>query len=316
MTSERLRRLAVAVGALAALSSGQEIYRRHMPAGRALRLGLGALTGLSPGDGIKVDEVRQRIASRYPEADPLPGRPELDTLLREVGLDLFWDGVADCYRRPGVTLPLSSVSASPLSSRLTTVSGSLRPKDSPDAADAHNFEERLESARRHGQFLVLTVRPALVNRCEAALLARFPLQRGSLDALFLKHLRGLAEREGIEWPVVLEADAVPGSEDWEYLQLLVKRAVPFVRDELLASTRTVLLVHPGLLARYRQMGLIEQVRDEVGRPGRCPGLWLLLPGDAQATLPTLDGQAVPLLGAGQHVPVSLAWLHSTRRGVG
>jgi hypothetical protein len=287
-----------------------------MPAERALRLGLGALTGLAPGDAITAEDVRQRIAARYPEALPLPDHPELEGLLRGAGLDLRWDPATTCYRRPGVTLPISSTGPSSLPSRLATVAGPRRPKDISDAAaEAINFEERLESALGHRQFLVLTVRPALMGRCEAELLARFPtLQRISLDALFLKHLRALADQEGIDWRVVLDADTAPGSEDWQYLQVLVRRAVPPIRDDLLASDRPVLLVHPGLLARYDQMSLIEHVRDRVGQRGKCPGLWLLVPGDEQQTMPTLDGQAVPLLGAGQHVAVSLPWLRNAHRG--
>lgn len=317
LTSERLLRLAVSVSPTAALSSRQEIYPRKMSAARAVRLGLGALTGLPPGEAIKAEDVRQRIASRYPEAEALPEQAELDAMLREVGLDLFWDAESSCYRRPGATLPISSIVASSLPSRLATVSGSPRARDNPKAAEANDFEERLETALKHGQFLVLSVRPSLLGRCEVELLARFArfqVQRVSLDALFLKHLRTLASSEGIDWPVVLEADTVPGSEDWQYLQVLVKRAVPRIRNELLASPRPVLLVHSGLLARYRQMNLVEQVRDQVGRPGQCPGLWLLVPGEEQQALPVLDGQAIPILGAGQHVHVSLPWLRNEHRG--
>jgi hypothetical protein len=289
-----------------------------MAPGRALRLGLGALTGLAPGDAITAEEVRRLIAGRYPEALPLPDHPDLEGMLQEAGLDLRWDAATNCYRRPGATLPISSTGASSLPPRLATAPGPRRSKDNADAADAAdaaNFEERLEKALRHRQFLALTVRPTLLGRCEAELLARFPtLQSVSLDALFLKHLHALAGREGIEWQVVLEADTVIGSEDWQYLQVLVRRAVPLIRDELLASARPVLLVHPGLLARYGQMGVIEQVRDQVGQRGKCPGLWLLLPGDEQQVMPTLDGQAVPLLGAGQHVAVPLPWLRNEHRG--
>src|SRR5262249_51634656 len=88
MTSERLLRLAVAASAGASLSPRQEVYPKEMAAARALRLGLGALTGLAPGDAIRVEDVRQRIAARYPEAKPLPDRPELDRLLKEVRLHL------------------------------------------------------------------------------------------------------------------------------------------------------------------------------------------------------------------------------------
>src|SRR5262249_39649060 len=158
----------------AALSPRQEVYPRGMSGERALRLGLGALTGLAPGDAITAEEGRQRIATRYPEALPLPNHPELEGLLRQAGLDLRWELATSCYRRRGARLPISSTGASSLPSRLATVSSSRRPKDNADAAAATNFEERLESALRHRQFLALTVRLALLSRCEAGLLARFP----------------------------------------------------------------------------------------------------------------------------------------------
>lgn len=312
--SDRLRKLAVAVGAKAALSTRLEIYPKEMAAARALRLGIGALTGLAPGDGIRLEDVRQKITARYPEALPLPGRPELDALLKEVGLDLFWDEQSECYRRPGAALPLST-GPSLVPSRLATTSPSRRPSGSPEAAEAEDFEERLRNALAHRQFLVLTVRPSWMTRCEAELVRRFSLRRVSLDAVLLRHLRRLAGNEGIEWPVVLEADAERGTEDWQYLQILVNRAVPLVRDELLAIPEPVLLVNPGLLARYNQMGLLEHLRDRVGRADVCPGMWVLVPGDDQQKLPLIDGRAVPILGAGQHAAVPLSWFRNEHRGV-
>src|SRR5262249_58460649 len=87
LTSERLLRLAVAVGTKAALSPRQEIYPRGMPAVRALQLGLGALAGPAPRDAIKAAEIREWIASRFPPAASLPHPPPLDALLKEVRLD-------------------------------------------------------------------------------------------------------------------------------------------------------------------------------------------------------------------------------------
>jgi serine/threonine protein kinase len=51
-SKDRLLRLAVAVSRTAAMSPRQEIYPRGMPAGRALKLGLGALSNLGQGDDI------------------------------------------------------------------------------------------------------------------------------------------------------------------------------------------------------------------------------------------------------------------------
>ncbi len=78
--------------------------------------------------------------------------------------------------------------------------------------------------------------------------------------------------------------------------MLVGRAMPAVEQRLLAAERTMLVIYPGLLARYDQMDLLSRLSQKVGRRDGIPGLWLLLPGDHQALI---DGKAVPLLGPGQ-----------------
>src|SRR5262249_41792511 len=106
LTHERLPHLAAHDSQKAEVSPRQELYPRGMSALRALRLGLGALTGLGLSASDKDDSqlspanVRQRIAARYPEAELLPDHPLLGALLQEVGLDLVWDESAACYRRP------------------------------------------------------------------------------------------------------------------------------------------------------------------------------------------------------------------------
>ncbi len=87
----------------AAVSSRQEVYPRGMAAERALRLGIGALSGLGVGEtekGFSVEQIRERVKSRYPEAEPIPDRPELDALLHKVGLDVRWDPQTTTYHRP------------------------------------------------------------------------------------------------------------------------------------------------------------------------------------------------------------------------
>ncbi|MCZ8284355.1 MAG: BREX system serine/threonine kinase PglW, partial [Bacteroidia bacterium] len=85
MASTRLLRLATSASRKAALSSRQEIYGRGMPAIQALRQSLGALVGAPT---LRTRELQDRVRGRYPEATPLPGRPELDRLLEEVGAPL------------------------------------------------------------------------------------------------------------------------------------------------------------------------------------------------------------------------------------
>src|SRR5260370_1084817 len=80
----------------ARLSSRGEIYPRGLAADQAMRLALGALIGP---DHLTVDEVISRIRGRFPESAALPGHPELDDLLKEVGTDLKWDESLKLYRR-------------------------------------------------------------------------------------------------------------------------------------------------------------------------------------------------------------------------
>src|SRR5262249_6886818 len=60
--NERLLNLAAAMSTGAAVSSRQEVYPRGMAAERALRLGIGALSGLGVGDtekGFSVEQIRE-----------------------------------------------------------------------------------------------------------------------------------------------------------------------------------------------------------------------------------------------------------------
>jgi hypothetical protein len=91
--------------------------------------------------------------------------------------------------------------------------------------------------------------------------------------------------------------------------LLVGRALPRVEEQLSSADSTVLLVHPGLLARYNRLDLLERLRDRVGRPGGPKGLWLLLP----AQQPLIDGKAVPLLSPAQRVPMPETWIENRHR---
>ena len=61
-----------------------------MEAGRAIKLSQGALFGVT---SLTVDEVRERMRSRYAEAPPLPDSPALDALLKHVGFEFLWNPV-------------------------------------------------------------------------------------------------------------------------------------------------------------------------------------------------------------------------------
>ena len=306
----RLLRLAAAASHRAALSSRQEFYPQGMEAERALRLAQGALYGVKV---LSERQLRERVSSRYPEAQPLPDRPRLDDLMQAIAPTLVWNPKA-CQGQGGYESPAqSSIASSTTLSRLSTTPGSLDPQEmTPELADARQFEERLQRGIQSGSFLALLVSPQRYQRGRAELAQRFPVQVVDYEGLFLDCLRRVADEAEVVWSNVLEADTTPNEGSWNKLMLLVGRAMPLVEAELLKADRTILLIYPALLARYQQMTLLERLRESIGRPGGIPGLWVLVPNDQQAMV---EGQAVPLLSPGQRARIPEKWLRNGHRSV-
>ena len=311
LSDARLVRLAAALSQHAALSSRQELYARGMPAARALRLSQGAILGVRM---LTPDQVRERVAGRYPEAAPLPDRPALDDLLREAGFDFRWgetgkDG-AGCYiSNTRDLVSVTSGTVPPL--RHPTASG--RPgigEVTPEEADARQFEERLQRAIKEGSFLSLLINPKFYDLARDELCRRFPVQLVDFEGLFLDALMAVAGKAGVNWDLVLKTDAAPRAGDWDKLMILVGRVMSIVEERLLQADCTMLVIYAGLLARYDQMDLLTRLSQKVGRRDGIPGLWLLLPGEQQALI---DGKAVPLLGPGQRTRIPESWLQNVHR---
>ena len=289
-SNERLLNLAAAMSRQAAVSSRQEVYPRGMAAERALRLGIGAFSGLGVGDtekGFSIEQIRDRVKSRYPEAEPLPDRPELDALLHKVGLDVRWDAEAKLYQRRERAVLFTSGSSVPR--RLSTATSARHVDVTPDVADARAFEERLKHAHNDGGFLVLTVRPSRMRWAEAELLRRFDLERVSFDHLLFDVLREEAKELEADWTIIEQADgADPASQDWKNLLHLIGRVEPKIVSRLAARREHLLLVNPGMIARYDLMSILETLRGKVGHDVACPGLWVLVATDGQNNMPILD----------------------------
>ena len=160
-------------------------------------------------------------------------------------------------------------------------------------------------------------------------------------------MRDVAEKAKVKWERVLAADALPGSDDWNKMMVLVRRAAPQVERAIVAAGRgeddvrswflvlgsspearnadnreqrtkneepkIVLMLFPGLLARYEQMDLLTRVREKIGRPGGIPGLWMLIPADAQSLLPVVDDKPVPVIGPAEWARVPEAWFTNRHR---
>lgn len=182
-----------------------------------------------------------------------------------------------------------------------------------EIAEARQLEERLDYAIRAGGFLALTVSPRMARYAEMELLRRFDLERLSFDELLLAAMKEQARSLKVEWKTVLAADiSTPGSRDRTNLMRLVQRALPQVLDRIAKQDKKVLLVHPGLLARYEIMTKIDELRDRAGRPGSHFGLWMLVPMSANG-LPAVDGTPVPVISSAQWSRIPPAWISNAHR---
>jgi serine/threonine protein kinase len=304
----RLLRLAAATSHGAAVSSRQEIYPRGMEALRAMKLAQGALGNVKV---LSVEQIRNRVAGRYPEASLLPDRPQLDELLTAAGLELDWnpdvlDGRGGYVARIHTTV---SAASTPPPRRPTSPGRDPREPITPEEADARQFEEKLRRSLKEGAFLTLLVPPRAYEQARQELERRFPLQVIDGDRVIIDALREVADKAHVDWSLVLRTDATPHNGDWNKLMLLIGRAMPRVEETLTAEDSTVLLVHPGLLARYDRLDLLERLRDRVGRAGGPQGLWLLLPQQQ----PLIDGKTVPLLSPAQRVHIPESWIENRHR---
>jgi serine/threonine protein kinase len=308
-SAERLLRLAVSASECAAITPRQELYRRGLSAARAVSLGAGALLGARQ---LSVDQVRERIAARYPQAQEIPGRPELDRLLGEAGVSLVWDDDSRSFRPPTSS---SSLTGSGTLTRTPTVVARPTPVagiaiDLVSEA-AEELERRLAAiAGDDGGFLALTTDPRQLARTERELRDRHGFVRLSLERLLFDAMHAEADAMHVQWPVVLEADASARQDRaWRNLQMLVQRARPAVAQALAALDRPTVLVHPGLLARYGLLSLLEPLQDR-GRRG--PGVVVLIPGDAMHTMPVIDDVPLPVVHPSDWARVPREWLRLAR----
>jgi len=295
LPDDRLIRLAVAASSGAALSSRMEIYPRGMAAQRALRLGHGSLVGPKK---LSSADIRKRIASRYPAAEPLPDHPKLDALLEAVDSHLHWDDERSAYTVPEQSVTLLS------STGTDQATGELAEGD--ETAEA--LERRIRRVAAEGRFLALRVPLRSLLRVQQRLADGYELAPYNLEQHLTRAMIAAAEQKRVQWKVVLRADsAARDSVDWKRLLQLVGQAIKSIEGEILEPERPLLLTHPGLLARYRQMALLNRLRAACETGGH-PGALVVVPASQGGTLPDIDGHTLPIVHSSEWAQLGRGWL--------
>lgn len=113
---------------------------------------------------------------------------------------------------------------------------------------------------------LLKAEPARLEATSRELVNRYGFRRLFLERLLLDAMRAEAARLGGQRSVVLAADA-DGRRGaaWHRLQVRVQRARPVVERALANLEVPTLLQHPGLLARYGLLGLLQPLQAAHGR---------------------------------------------------
>jgi serine/threonine protein kinase len=281
-----------------------ELYRHGMPALGALRASRRAFVAV---EQVTVDEMRAKVATRFPGAAPLPDRPELDALVVAAALDLTWNPTKHAYLAPSAPNVVGS-SGTLLSSRFTTAGtgGSLTPIEIDIAAD---FDDRLTRSIDSGGLLVLVTDYRRLERVTDEL-RRLPLTVVDLDDWLTAELQRITESGKPSWDLIVAADAAgPGSAPWQNLLRVVDRALDTLTERLAATSGTVLVTRCGLLARYDRMNVVARWRDVVhDRSALLAALWMLVASPSTSDVPVVDGAAVPVLTRSEWSRVPREWV--------
>jgi hypothetical protein len=287
--NDRLVRLA-AVVAQVAVSPRGELYPKGLEALRALKLAQSAVAGLSC---VTPDELRARVRERYPEAAELPDRPLLDGMVRDAGLTLIWQESQAAYTSPVPPLTPTSVS---LHRQETVVSASafVPPIEVPQEIEqALHFERRLQAAYRAPSYLVLATEPKLayLNAALENISRHFPMAVFNCEREMISALHAESEKMGVKsWEVILRADSAPrDSRDGQNLFKLAERAAEKVATQLRQRNEPTVVVYPGLLARYGQLRILDEMQDALG----AHSLWLLVGSEGRGNPPSSEKQTIP-----------------------
>ncbi|MEU0427267.1 BREX system serine/threonine kinase PglW [Streptomyces canus] len=309
LADTRLVELAAAMAGGVGVSPRLELFPLDLDLVRALRISQAA-AGVRADTGIGTDDLLARVRSRFPGLAVLADTTyvELEEALDEADFPLAYD---QQRRRFMPRAPEATGSRIEPSVSILTSTGSLIEAAQSEFARGRDprriVAARLETARRRGGFVALTVKGTELPDVAERLTDRFDVVPVALDELFLTTLRELAVEQGASWQALLRADAkfalsgTIGAGLASYTRLACERLAARVAALAEGSgPRAVLLGHQaGLLARYWSAGgreLLVALQEAARRPADPPhGLWLLVPMEDPEASPALDGRTVDIV---------------------
>lgn len=300
----RLTRLAATLSRQAGASASGELHHQFLASARALQYALPAVVA---GQEFTTDALRERVAARFPDLASLPARPDLDRVVTDAHLGLYWDDARRKYYAPGTAGQTTGLETRP--------GTTLPPTHAPSGPGA--IGQRLLDSHDRRSFVALGVQAGVAtDQLRAVLVDRYNAVGLDLTHTLLAALHDTAAAVNIPWSHVLTADADPvGSRGHQGLRALVQRSLPAVSaaiEKALAQAdgRPVALTDASLLARHDALDLLAHWID-LATP-RPSALWLLVPQVHANIGAIIDGRPLPLAAPSQFVPVSKDWIDAQR----
>ncbi|WP_242496868.1 NERD domain-containing protein [Rhodococcus sp. Q1] len=257
-----LLRIAAAASTQVALSSRDELHARSMPVLEALRM---LLRGLSAADAFGRPELESRLAARFPAlAKSLPRRPELDAVVLSLVPDMQWNEQRGRYE-----FAQEQAAASYVPTRHTRT-----PAPAHREHGTSDIEYLLTSSAQERTFRALGVPLGTSDSVAAALVARFGATHIDVTELLLSSLRSKAAAAGIDWNMILAADAGAAA-DREGLKGFVAQAIPTLVEAVSAAGGPVVLTDLSTLAAYGQLDVLGRWTDLTTPPSHA--VWALVP---------------------------------------
>jgi len=292
----------------AAVNSRLELYRTGLDPVAALRVARRAFVTSAQ---FSPSSIASKIAARFPEVAALPGRPELDRVLQDAGVELIWREADGVYVSPQHEPLATSTSAGSYSRYPTNIGTPIPAVEIDNAAD---FENRLGRSHNNGGVLVLVTEATELAKAESQL-DRLVDVTASVDEWLVNQIETLTETGKPSWETLAAADgAGQNGAAWGRLRQVVDRALDQFTQQLLGTEGTVLLTNAGLLARYDRLDLVAKWRDALHSGGHAlKALWLLIPSTAASDVPLLDGRAVPVISRNEWSQIPVDWLRNAHR---
>ncbi|MDO5628957.1 MAG: BREX system serine/threonine kinase PglW [Mobilicoccus sp.] len=296
----RLVRVGAELAPHGATAANGDLHHADLPPHVALAE---TLKGFAGGT-LEPDELRSRVAERFPALPRLPARAKtggLDAIVDRAEVDLRWSEEARRYVMP---------------ERVTTTGLSLSQTSAPRRGSHARMQDavhaRLHESIATGGFLALGVPLLSYDEMIRTLTTRLNADPIDVTGLLIDAMRDAAAQHGVAWDLIVASDAQPaGSPDRVMLDRLVATCMPAVVDAMAAAIeggdpdRPALLVEAAPLARYGHMDVLTRWTDMT--TSRPRAVWLVAPLARNTPGSLLDGAPIPLGSPGQYLRVDARW---------